>query len=190
MWRCITFLESFKRGKRILSREQTVVLLKKILGNLEGKIQNPISDKKESIGCFELEPVLNRQNLFKKIFVPSLASTSIDFNQHLAGMFFVEYDPLLDYAVINLCHEEKKIIKSAIVKEHEVEKIISSLSQKEEIQRIKEGDVIEIIEGDYKGIIGRIHRIEGEVCFINIQIFGCDKELSLYLDQVKITDDE
>ena len=107
---------------------------------------------------------------------------------YLAGILFVEYDPIADPNIINFCFSNKKIIKHSPMREEDVEKIINSVLQIEKKETIKEGDVVEVTEGDYKGIVGRIESIESAICKINVQIFGFDKTLEIMIDQIRVVD--
>jgi hypothetical protein len=189
MWKCIVFFESFKNGKRILPRDQIIKIVQKFLEDLE-KIEVPApNEQKESIGVPELQPNLDRQNVVRKVFIPALASPNAEFEKHIAGMFFIEYDALLDRIISDICFQDKKLIRSSPVRDCDVEKIISSVSQKIEEKSIKKGDVVEVIEGDYKGIIGRIEDVKDDIFFVHIQIFGCEQILNLSAEQIKIAED-
>lgn len=190
MWRCITFFESFRSGKRILAKEQILHMIKKVLEELQKIDVPPLGEPQEAIFIPELQPALDQQNIIRKIFIPALSSSSSDFERHITGMFFVEYDPLLDRKIQEMCFQEKKLWRSSVVKESDVEKIINSVRQTIEIAQIKKGDVIEVTDGDYKGIIGRVENVENGLCAVHIQIFGCEKTLNLSIDQLKIADDE
>lgn len=189
MWRCVTFFESFKRGRRVISRDQTIKLIQKVLDNVSLLEIPPMSIDKESINVSELQVNMDKQNLFSKILVPSLASANSEFEKTLAGMMFVEYDPILDPIVSNFFFHEKKVLRSAPIKDEKIEDIINSIMKIEKKDVLKEGDVVEVIEGDYKGIIGRIETINDSMYSIIVQFFGTDKILKLTADQIKIAED-
>ena len=190
MWKCITFLDSFRSGKRIIIRDQIINMIKKILEDLAKLNIAPITTPKEAIKLPELQPHLDRQNLISKLFVPALSSNSTEYDKHITGMLFVEIDPLLEQVLNTYCFEEKKLWKCFPVREHEVEKIINSLDQKIEKTSLKIGDVVEVIEGDYKGIIGRIEGYEGGIFSVHVQIFGCDQSLKLFEEQIRLAEND
>jgi transcription antitermination factor NusG len=193
MWRCLIFMESFKRGKRVVNRDQTVQIIVKLCELAERMPIPPISGEKEVIlldSEVKIHQAVEKQNLFQKIFIPSLSSINSDFEKDISGIIFVEIDPILERHLSQICLESKKIIKNFQVSDAEVQKIINSVNTKDVKRALSVGDVIEILDGSYKSMIGRIQRIlENDRFSINIQIFGVDQSIELAADQIKIAED-
>lgn len=183
MWRCLKFVESFKNGRRVISKEQNIGFVNKILRGLSNH-GVPEIENKENFGIKEID--INCQNVIRKVFVPSLFKEE-EFNKEITGMVFIEYDQMAD-SMINSYLLKFKVIHSP-VKDDQVEKIIDSLSKKEEKIKFKQGDLIQINEGSYKGTLGRIVSINKDVYKINIQIFGVDQYIDIFEDQISFAED-
>jgi len=186
MWRCLMFLESFHKGKRILGKDQILQIVDKIFSMAMDLDLPPISEKKTAIMLEELQPKIDRQNLIESIFIPCLSNTNLEFNKYLSGFMFVKIDPMLEAVLNKICFESKKIIKNFEVPENHVQDILNSLQKVGNADVIKVGEVVSVNEGPYKTMIGRVTEIKDDIFSVHIQIFGVDSIIKLTQNQILI----
>ena len=186
MWKCLIFSDSFKRGRRVAGREQTVNIIKKLIETARFLGENIPKTKTKIINTPELEVLTDEQNLFTTIFVPSLATEEKDYNKHITGMVFVEFDPLLEQLANRIFIESKSIYRSVTVKEEEVLNIMNGLKKKVEKKSFEAGDIVEITSGDYKDMVGRVEFIKEGLCKISIQIFGMEQIITVPISEIKV----
>lgn len=159
MWRCLRFIDNYK-GKRPIDVKDTYKLLDKIRFTIVSNIGSDI---------------------IEDIFVP--AGEDIDHKKnYLVGILFIKYDEKYDHPMLNVL-QSNRITLSSIVTEDQVESIRANsrnlnLSQAQKL-RFSVGDSVQIINGDYKDMIGYVSNVNASVIDVNIQIFGRDHIVSL-----------
>jgi len=182
------FADSFKKGRRVLTRDQTINIVKKLL-ELAVKISVDIPYVETDV--FQVEEFMElakQQNIFQKVFVPSIGIGNQAYNSFITGMVFVDIDPLMEGKINYLIENHRSIYRVLNERDSKVEEMINNALNKNEEVVLKTGDMVEILSGDYSGIIGKIETIEDDQYHVAIQIFGATNIIVLSSNQVKIHD--
>lgn len=160
MWRCLRFIDNFK-GKRPVGINDTYRLVEKIKYNSVANIGSDI---------------------IEDIFIPAVEfSQNSEANKYLVGMIFIKYDREYDDKMTSI-FRSLQIHLYSVVKESDVLAMKENSSNYQQVTkaRFTVGDSIQIINGDYKDMIGTIEFIRNEnTVDVNVQVFGRDHIITL-----------
>ncbi len=179
MWRLFKFQETF-RARRMVGKGFITGLVDKILKYCQDII---INNK-----LFETDQQIFQ---FDNVYIPALNEDGT-MNNDLIGIVFLKYDEKYDTLVVQAL-KINKIWYTDIVSHKDLENIKNGIQEankiEEETDHFPIGAVITIKDGDFKGLIGTIHKkINDNLFSVNIQIFGQEQLINLNKDLIDATE--
>jgi transcription antitermination factor NusG len=191
MWRSVIFNESFK-GRRIIDKKATLRFLQEVSKGLKHLSPSP-GEWYEENAISDEQKVLIGQGVILDVFIPALscANENEEFAKHMAGIIFIKYDDIYDpyvYAHLRSLKGSKKVVNTSLASDASIKNMLLQTQNKEETKEesIVVGSVVEILNGNYKGLIGRVENMANSFCTINVQIFGRSQIFDMPVHEIKL----